>query len=227
MRKVFFVTLFLGLCSNGFSQSFVVLPSDSVFTSMDPNTPEDLFIYFENISSQPISLDYQEVFASIPVGWQATICDPNLCFAMPHPQGAVWQFSQGDSSFLKITVYPNGIPGFGLFCYDLTDTVAGYTTSICLSFDARMAANMMQTEENDLQIFPNPTHSTIQLVANGKKLNKGVAEIINVHGLVVKRVEIVASANQELNVSDVPVGIYQLVYTTDSGTLSRKVVVAR
>ena len=85
----------------------------------------------------------------------------------------------------------------------------------------------MQTEENDLQIFPNPTHSTIQLVANGKKLNKGVAEIINVHGLVVKRVEIVASANQELNVSDVPVGIYQLVYTTDSGTLSRKVVVAR
>jgi hypothetical protein len=227
MRKVFFVTLLLGLFSNGFSQSFLVLPSDSVFTSMDPNGEEALFIFFENISGQSISVQYQEVVANYPPGWFVQVCDNNACFALPHPQGSTWSFMPGDSSFICIHAFPLGIPGFGLFCYDLTDTVAGYTTSICLSFDARMAANMMQTEENDLQIFPNPTHSTIQLVANGKKLNKGVAEIINVHGLVVKRVEIVASANQELNVSDVPVGIYQLVYTTDSGTLSRKVVVAR
>jgi hypothetical protein len=227
MRKVFFVSLFLGLFSNGFSQSFVVLPSDSVFTSMDPNEDEALFVYFENISGQSITVDYQEVVANYPSGWLVQVCDNNACFPMPHPQGSTWSFLPGDSSFLCIHVFPNGVPGFGLFCYELTDTVAGYSTSICLSLDARMASNMTQTEENDLEIFPNPTHSTIQLVAKEKNLKKGVAEIINVHGLAVKRVNILASSNQEVDVSDVPVGIYQLVYTTDAGSVSRKVVVAR
>lgn len=227
MRLLLFFAVLHGLLSTGFSQTFVVLPSDSVSTSVDPNGNEELYIYFENISSQAISLEWQEIVANYPPGWLVTICDPNLCFAMPHQQGSIWPFMPADSSFLRISVNPVGIPGFGLFCYDITDTISGFSTNVCLSFDAPLANATPLKQEADLQFFPNPANESIRILKLQSDLEKGLVQLRNLVGALLLEEQVGCTDSQEIDVSGLVPGIYELTYTNAQGSATQKLVIAR
>mgnify|MGYP003954066909 CR=1 FL=1 len=227
MRLLLFCAMLQGLLSTGFSQTFVVLPSDSVSTSVDPNGSEDLYIYFENISSQAISLEWQEIVANYPPGWLVTICDPNLCFAMPHQQGSIWPFMPADSSFLRITVSPVGIPGFGLFCYDITDTIAGFSSTVCLSFEAQSVTSTMPSQSNRIQVYPNPANEVIRIQKPENDLENGSVQLRNLFGAVMFEEQIDPINPKLIDVSRLKPGVYELIYSNAQGSETQKLLIAR
>jgi hypothetical protein len=227
MRASLFLTLLLVFLCTVRAQTFETVPSDSVYTTLHPNASAELTIYWRNSSAQSISLSYQEISVSYPAGWIVQICDVNACFPMPHPQGSTWPFASGDSSFLKISVIPNGIPGSALFCYEVTDPVDGYSSTVCMAFDATLTSTMELDMEKEVKIFPNPADATLCIAAGGQNLKAGRVELLKADGTVASRWSVHHASFQEWDVSTLAAGCYRLIYSTPTGRISRNVLIAR
>jgi hypothetical protein len=77
-------------------------------------------------------------------------------------------------------------------------------------------------EINDLVVVPNPTNGFIRVSANGSMAG-GVIELLSQTGAMVREVN-VDSFDAQLDISDLPNGIYILRYRTDSKVWQQKVV---
>ncbi len=84
-------------------------------------------------------------------------------------------------------------------------------------------------EENDDQIaqntfiFPNPAASGVTIRVNGYKMNS--VEIFNLNGALVAEEQNLNSGRMEMNVEDLPAGLYLVKVRTDQGFTTQKLTV--
>ena len=76
---------------------------------------------------------------------------------------------------------------------------------------------------NELQVFPNPSSGTIQISGDFETLKQ--AKLLDLSGreLSIDRTDL--EENNTLTISDLPIGIYNLVYFDNEKMVSERIVV--
>jgi hypothetical protein len=77
--------------------------------------------------------------------------------------------------------------------------------------------------ENEIKISSNPSAKEINISMNGE-MGKGVANIYNVIGVLVKTIEI-SDNFTTVNVSDMPKGTYLLVVSANKYQITKRIMV--
>ncbi|MDD3152842.1 MAG: T9SS type A sorting domain-containing protein, partial [Bacteroidales bacterium] len=82
-------------------------------------------------------------------------------------------------------------------------------------------------EISNLEIYPNPAQDMLNISFNANG-NKNVnCQVVNVAGSVVYRNSFSGNENQsvQIDVSNLPVGVYFVNFKYDKGTITKKVVI--
>ena len=109
-------------------------------------------------------------------------------------------------AIVTVTAIPNAGYSFDRWNDGVTDNPRAVTVSSDMSLEAYFKqTGVNETDENALNVYPNPTRENLRI--EGLEANATV-EIYNSLGMMVKSV--IASADEEINVSDLPQGIYML-----------------
>jgi len=97
-----------------------------------------------------------------------------------------------------------------------------YLDDVCLTTDSIYAETWTgiheQVIENSFIVFPNPANELVHLQAS-KQMN--YVEIYNIFGQIVYSKEITASFDAELNINDIPSGLYIVKVRTGRNYLSK------
>lgn len=105
----------------------------------------------------------------------------------------------------------NNLPQFSDNTPGITDVACGETLDCTLAID--------EVSELEFSMFPNPTTDFISF--SGINLNGAKVKLYNVLGSITKEVIVV---NNTISVSELPAGVYFLITTKDTATISRKIV---
>ncbi len=82
--------------------------------------------------------------------------------------------------------------------------------------------------QNAVSLFPNPAANSVQVTFSNAQLNGPVKiEICDVTGAVIKRINTSAGNNIQIDLAEVPAGIYFMHLANGSTTVSKKLIVAK
>ena len=77
-----------------------------------------------------------------------------------------------------------------------------------------------------VKVWPVPANEMLHInyseFNNGRNLN---LQLINVNGVVVQNVEMNSTSHKDLDVSNIPTGVYLLRMIKSEGTLTKKIVI--
>ena len=119
---------------------------------------------------------------------------------------------------------PDAQPQNNVFLYEGNAEVS----DIDFSFSNRIVlANNFNVESDlEIQVGPNPTTDYINIIADGAELSNYGLEVYSMNGSLVMLEEGFASSNQlQFDVTQLPRGIYQLVFRTEIGKYTDRIVV--
>lgn len=113
----------------------------------------------------------------------------------------------------NLTITQNGVYSVKVSnSYGCTDSTADTISNL--------AASMLEHAGNGIAIYPNPASNNLTVSVTGNKNEKGTIEIIDALGRIVLT-QPYNGTRQEVNVVQLPAGVYQLQYT-NSVDLSNK-----
>lgn len=182
-KSVLFLALLL-FAAGLFAQQVIltVEPNPSeVSDAIDMNDPNfELVAYatLTNVSSSPVSVRWNRLAPSLPMGWEVAVCDLNQCY-LPFVYSNYMsdigldipvELEPGGTSNLDVHIYPNQFPGSTSVTLELTvdgDTAVvatgtyNITASLTSSFNGPAA-------KQDVRVFPNPTADYFQLSSGNR-----------------------------------------------------------
>jgi hypothetical protein len=227
MKKIYLLAVLMGMLVIGQAQTFTVLPSNTVSTSVNPHGSVDSYIYFANAMQQNVTLIWEETNISHPSQWFLTVCDNFSCYTLPHAIDTMAACAIGDSAFLKVTCVPNEIPGNGTITYHVYDmNNPASSADVTFNFNVQGTAISPSDLDDRFAVAPSPAAETIQLTARGGLLDKGSVTLYDLRGQAVLQQDIHAVQSADLQVASLAPGIYVLRYDSNAGTMTKKVVVS-
>lgn len=154
MTKIYAAVLLLISSTSVIAQDFIISPSNSVTTTVFTNEYVTAEIDFEHNTTGDLTLGWDLIEKSTPVGWDYSYCDYNTCYDATYTHGTMAPFSTGNHGFIKVNVLTTTESSayFKFSVYNvLTPTV---TDTIEFWFNGVMSVKPVVKE--DLAIFPNP-----------------------------------------------------------------------
>ncbi len=134
-----------------------------------------------------------------------------------------WDYITGTSGTMVFeNNYEIGSYWAGLFCCDGYDLLA--STSFSVVEGAPVSARFIDSKENALTVFPNPSNGQITLISRGNSSIEYV-EVYNITGKLMYKNEFINSEPQRIiNLSSLDAGIYILNATSESHTFTTKII---
>jgi Secretion system C-terminal sorting domain len=231
MKKVcLLLCLYTSLITMAVAQSFIATPNDSVITNILPSRVAQDYMHFVNTTNQTISLGWQVTTQTFPSQWFAQLCGDPVCRNLPY-SGASYSsnIGPGDTTFLKLTTDPVGIPGALLVVVHVWDSIdpsnsMDVTYIVNASTSTAAASGSLKSK---MSISPIPASDAIHLQAHSGQLEKGTARLYDLKGALLLTQAIGNVSASSIDVRDIEPGIYLLRYAAKSGTLTEKVVITR
>ncbi len=191
----------------------------------DGSVSMELRAKITNISNQNLSLKWSRMVINQPFEWETQVCDKNSCylpaFNTNYDKAAGLllpvNLAPGTSFDLILHIFPNRVPGTGVFDFDISQTGKPETILSTISFSTvveSMAATSQVSNKNDLKLFPNPAIDYFELV-NNNLVSKVV--IYNLIGRKIRTYD--ASNSRRYNISDLPSGIYLVGLMDESNNI--------
>lgn len=209
----------------GNAQSFTVTPGTTANTTVSVDSSVDVYINFNNVFQQPITLIWEETNRSYPSQWIMTICDNALCYSIPHLRDTMNPINVGAHGYLKVTCTPAGTPGTGVVAYHVWDMGNPlYQADVTYNFNGLTAVTPSQP--SDLYtVTPVPANNFVELAAKYGPLIKGNARVYDLQGKLLIEQPVNAVQSTRVDVSGLLDGIYMLRYESKAGLLTKKIVV--
>lgn len=184
-----------------------------------------------NISSSSFTLRWNVIATDFPADWQTDtafgICDNNLCRG--NSGGALWNGTTGAQyTSIPYAPGPNGAfslalnltgasPGTHYVTVHLTDGALPPTsdnvTFVINKFPT--AVSSLNTSEPGVTLYPNPANDELNVVYNASADIRTIA-VYNVIGKVMNVFK-VSGSSANLNISNIPSGIYFVRLTNSHG----------
>ncbi len=161
------------------------------------------------------------------------ICHNKTFTLIGTPSGGAWSTANGYMSITSggvVTTHYPGVDGLGSVKYTHTDSngcsnsrTANAYIALCLIFKGINANSQQSIDSRQLTIYPNPTHSIINLKID-KLIGAGTIAITDLYGKQVKQQPLSMGVNT-IDVSSFAKGMYLVSIITETGKQTQKVVV--
>lgn len=212
--------LALALLSAGLYAQNVVLTlspnpaeANDVIDMNDPNFELVAYATLTNVSSSPVSVRWNRVAPSLPMGWEVAVCDVNQCYLplvfsnyMPDIELDIpVELDPGETSNLDVHIYPNQFPGSTTVTVELTvngDTAVVVTGTYNFSASLTSSFNGPAARQ-DVRVYPNPTTDFFQL-SNGSGVGRVI--VYNTLGRQVRTYD--AYDGRRYSLAGLPDGMY-------------------
>jgi hypothetical protein len=97
------------------------------------------------------------------------------------------------------------------------------TTSIQVKINSCTGLNQLNTDNNLLSVYPNPSNGELKIKAEqAMDLN-----LVNELGQVIKSIQLNANNNYEITLNDLSAGIYFITGTRQDARINQKIIVAK
>lgn len=93
-----------------------------------------------------------------------------------------------------------------------------------LSDVVHLSSNSFENDENNLRVYPNPSHGTIEFSSDFSPQLKAIKIFDNLGRLVA---HMTSFSSNSINLREFDNGIYLLEFTTDKGKISKKIVLKK
>jgi hypothetical protein len=146
------------------AQSFSLYPNDTLQLKGVLEDVQTLSIAQMNDSQDTITLKWQKISASVPAGWEATVCDNSVCHEDLGDTGTMFRLFPGDLGFILLHITPHQKIGTAIVRYTVWDVNTPQkkdTLTYILTVETATAINEPEIK-NALSIYPVPA---------GKQLN--------------------------------------------------------
>lgn len=218
--KLLFTLLASLSISFAYSQSFSVETNDTSFTGLAIQYDFGGYIDMNNLSGEAIDLKWERIENDLPSGWETSICDPTSC---KPPEADSSEFSlpvSGVANHINIHFYPNNVEGIGTTRIRLEDPNNPQTFYI-LSFTGDTRPLGLESETlSSLVMYPNPAQDFLYVKSSS---NQSIQlELYNSTGQII--VSKVSIGNSEINLSQLPKGIYLAKVISGSDSFSQKII---
>jgi len=174
-----------------FAQSFSNTPNDTINIVGMMEDLETLSIQQLNISPNTITLKWKKVSESVPLLWEASVCDNQICNTTLVDSGMMNPVNPSDYGLLllHITAHVNyGTATVRYAVWDIANPAMKDTLTYILTISA--TSSIAESENKSaFNIFPNPAKESINIVSklqtgfqflitdvSGKEIEKGISE---------------------------------------------------
>lgn len=168
---------------------------------------------------------------NVDLGNDTTICVTHILVLDAGAGQAAYSWSNGSS--LQTLTLNGGTLGAGVYTYTVTVTGTNScqnTDDITVTVDPCIGLPELKNED-ELLLVPNPANTEVFVI--GKDFSRdAVIYITDIRGSFIAKIPVEASWSEdgfivELDVSQFPPGVYQLVVHDNKGTTARRMVVIR
>ena len=190
-RLVLSVALIFTATNVSFSQSYSIVPDDTINMVGIMEDLATLSIEQLNTSPNTIQLSWAKVSESIPVAWETNVCDNFVCYTSLVNSGSMNPVAPNYYGLLLIHVTPHVNYGTAIIRYtvwDIASPALKDTLTYILTVNAPTGISEA-VNKNIFNIFPNPARENISIISmlqtgfeflitdvSGKKVNKGISE---------------------------------------------------
>src|SRR5215203_24908 len=133
------VAVIIAAADSSFSQSYLIMPGDSVqFTGVFDHL-QTLSIQQVNTSADTIQLAWRKVSESVPSNWEALVCDNVMCYTSLVDSGTMNPVMPGDYGFVLLHITPHNNYGTAVVRYavwDIDNSSTKDTLTYILSLDS-------------------------------------------------------------------------------------------
>lgn len=219
-KIVLLVVVIFATTDISFAQSFSNTPKDTVNTIGILEDVETLSIQQRNISSNTIILSWEKVSETIPLLWEASVCDNQTCNTSLVDNGTMNPIVPTDYGFLLLHITPHTNYGTAIVRYavwDIATPTLKDTLTYILTVNAPSTINETENK-NVFSIFPNPATESIHVVFADNKQH-----LFEIHNSVGEKISSgITSTNYKLPVSNLNNGIYTISILSENQIIHTK-----
>lgn len=202
------------------AQTYSITPNDTFQATGIMEDLETLTISQLNISSDTITLAWKKVSASVPVAWEASVCDNQMCYATLVDSGTMNQVNPSETGFVLLHITPHVNYGTATIRYAVWDK---NTPDIkdTLTFIMTVSTTSGLDEKKDQLIFnvPNPiTTQVITLFGCKSELKYVITDLL---GREFASGTLFPQSNS-ITVTSLPNGAYSLSLLDNTGKISTR-----
>jgi hypothetical protein len=220
-KTVLSVAAILAVTDISFAQSFSNTPNDTINMVGMMEDLQTLSIQQLNISPNTISLKWKKVSESVPLLWEASVCDNQICNTTLVDSGTMNPVNPSDYGLLLLHITAHVNYGTAIVRYavwDIANPAMKDTLTYILTVSA--ASGINETEyKKSFTIFPNPAKENINIIT---KLQTGFQFLItNVSGKEIERG--ISKTNSVLvNTQNLPNGVYSISILSENKFINTK-----
>lgn len=204
------------------AQQFVFLPEKDLDTTVSANSYSFHTISMENATNDELTLVWERVSMDLPADWSVDLCDYISCYYGIPEGGTMSPIEDTLQGFLRITLNPNGKPGTGSVVFRVYNTGNPEFADTCsFSIHATQLTELNQASTGpSLIMYPVPASEILYL--RNLPDEARVIEVYNLQGQRLLNESISNTRNTKLNVSELPIGIYQVLVTDNRKVLKNE-----
>ena len=217
--KYFIATAVAVIFSFKFSsaQSFSLYPNDTLQLKGVLEDVQTLSIAQMNDSKDTITLKWQKISASVPAGWEATVCDNSVCHEDLGDTGTMFRLSPGDLGFILLHITPHQKIGTAIVRYTVWDVNTPKkkdTLTYILTVETATAINESEIK-NAVNLFPVPASN--QLNITSRFLQGFTYSVVDFSGKLVLSGKS-NSGSASISTEKIADGIYNIQISDKKGT---------
>lgn len=212
-----------------YGQTFSISPSNiqSVDVSCDSMMTQNV-ITINNSSTSNINLSYVVLINSLPSDtlWNYQFCNWEQCF-LTLPSGkrdvSIPVTAGTQTATLTLDLKSNTHQGGGVLSLMLYQTEVP-TNSVVVTWTAAACVNGVREigKTTDFVIYPNPAVDLVNISITQGYSSTAQLALYNYMGKRITEYSNVGGNNQELDLSNLPTGVYFVKYSTPQGTSVKK-----
>lgn len=210
---------------NASAQSYSITPTDSIEGSVPYNDLYHFIIQQNNLTEDILILKWEKIYADIPLGWSAYLCDLGFCYGNFPDSGTMDTVHVGEYGLLSVGVNPFDVNGTGVIQYSVWNaTDPEIIDTLTWIIHAENTTTIKNTSLNNYIIYPNPAFN--QLTISSSFIGQKKYKIINYNGVIVGIGDLNSSQTQ-ISLNALPEGIYYIVIYDDKTIFSEQLIIQR
>lgn len=213
VKSLFSVAVFIIAMQNSFSQTYSVSPNDTIEKYGVFEDLETLTIGQINSSANAITIKWAKVSESLPLLWEASVCDNSTCNTTLVDTGTMTPILPLDSGFLLLHITPHINAGTAVIRYKVWDV--NYPSLIdTLTYLLHVNPTAINSIKSTSPLLFFSNH---EIIISG--IDEGIKKyfINDINGRVIQTSNnVISNARQNISVENFANGIYVFHCVTES-----------
>lgn len=222
VRAILQILFFMGIITPILqAQTFGIVP-DSILVVYPPTNEYSYHsITLPNLTEDTLTMQWRLAEDSMQDGWEYFLCDLGECYS-EMPQNEIMEPATGEEvPYLEITIHPNDILGEGKLIFYVNDINQPEIKQKLEFIFIVGSSSVNDNAVSDLQIYPNPAASFLNI-----EYNQGDLERLNVYNLNGTKYFEYQSPENQIDISYWLEGTYILQITTPYKIFTEKISIS-